>query len=128
MFDVLTTYIICSLTRQEILSELLDLILHEPAEDVEERLRFKLPNIASEVITCDVAQVRPRLGSPIVFIIINNLMWQINEKLSSDTSLLDKLYTFLESPPPLNPLLTSFFSKAFGVLITRRPEQVQWLL
>ena len=70
MFDVLTTYIICSLTRQEILSELLDLILHEPAEDVEERLRFKLPNIASEVITCDVAQVRPRLGSPIVFIIL----------------------------------------------------------
>ena len=128
MFDVLTTYIICSLTRQEILSELLDLILHEPAEDVEERLRFKLPNIASEVITCDVAQVRPRLGSPIVFIIINNSMRQINEKLSSDTSLLDKLYTFLESPPPLNPLLTSFFSKAFGVLITRRPEQVQWLL
>ena len=61
-------------------------------------------------------------------IIINNSMRQINEKLSSDTSLLDKLYTFLESPPPLNPLLTSFFSKAFGVLITRRPEQVQWLL
>ena len=54
------------------MSELLDLILHEPAEDVEERLRFKLPNIASEVITCDVAQVwpQPQLRSPIVFIII----------------------------------------------------------
>ena len=49
---------------------------------------------------------------------------QINEKLSSDSALLDKMYSFLESPPPLNPLLTSFFSKAFGVLITRRPEQV----
>ena len=46
-----------SLTKQEILSELLDLILQEPAEDVEEKVRFKLPNIASEVITCDVAQV-----------------------------------------------------------------------
>ena len=46
-----------SLTKQEVLSELLDLILQEPAEDVEEKLRFKLPNIASEVITCDVAQV-----------------------------------------------------------------------
>ena len=54
------------------MSELLDLILHEPAEDVEERLRFKLPNIASEGITCDVAQVwpQPQLPSPNVFIII----------------------------------------------------------
>jgi len=92
------------LTKQEILAELLDLILQEPPADLEERLRFKLPNIASEVITCDVPQ--------------------INEKLSSDAGLLDKMYAFLEAPPPLNPLLTSFFSKAFGVLITRRPEQV----
>ena len=93
------------MTRQEILSELLDLILQEPSADLDERLRFKLPNIASEVITCDVAQ--------------------INERLSSDTSLLDKLYAFLETSPPLNPLLTSFFSKTFSVLITRRPEQVR---
>jgi len=91
------------LTKQDVLSELLDLILQEPSVELEERLRFKLPNIASEVITCDVAQ--------------------INEKLSSDTTLLDKMYAFLEGPPPLNPLLTSFFSKAFGVLITRSPDQ-----
>ena len=65
-----------SLTKQEVLAELLDLILQEPSADLDERLRFKLPNIASEVITCDVAQ--------------------INEKLSSDTSLLDKLYAFLD--------------------------------
>ena len=55
-------------------------------------------------------------------------MFQINEKLSSDTTLLDKMYAFLEGTPPLNPLLTSFFSKAFGVLITRRPEQVRDML
>ena len=45
------------LTKQEVLAELLDLILQEPPEELEERLRFKLPNIASEVITCDVPQV-----------------------------------------------------------------------
>ena len=110
------------MTKQEILAELLDLILQEPSEDLDERLRFKLPNIASEVITCDVAQVREGTqyccgGNPVFSL-------QINEKLSSDTSLLDKLYAFLEASPPLNPLLTSFFSKTFGILITRRPEQV----
>ena len=107
------------LTKQEILAELLDLILQEPPEELEERLRFKLPNIASEVITCDVPQV-----AQVTQFLQNPFFPQINEKLSSDSALLDKMYSFLESPPPLNPLLTSFFSKAFGVLITRRPEQV----
>jgi len=91
------------LTKQEVLSELLDLILKEPPTDIEEKLRYHLPNIASELITCDVPQ--------------------INEKLSSDVSLLDKMYSFLDNETPLNPLLTSFFSKAFGVLITRRSDQ-----
>jgi len=91
------------LTKSDVLAQLLDLILKEPGEDIDEKTRFKLPNIASELITCDVPA--------------------INEKLSSDNSLMDKMYSFLESSPPLNPLLASFFSKAFNVLISRLPEQ-----
>ncbi len=66
--------------------------------------RFKYPHIASEILTCEVQQ--------------------INEKISSDEALLGQLYSFMEEgEPPLNPLLCSFFSKAFGVLITRKTEQ-----
>ena len=58
------------MTKQEILSELLDLILQEPSDDIEEKQRFKLPNIASEVITCDVAQVGANYDSLSLKIII----------------------------------------------------------
>jgi len=58
---------------------------------------------------------------------------QINEAISGEERLLNQLYSFVErnssqqqqqQPTPLNPLLASFFSKAFGVLITRKSQQV----
>lgn len=39
-------------------------------------------------------------------------------------SLLEKLYEFLESEPPLNPLLASYFSKIIGGLVAKKTEQV----
>uniref|UniRef100_A0A4W5KEC4 Protein phosphatase 6, regulatory subunit 2b n=1 Tax=Hucho hucho TaxID=62062 RepID=A0A4W5KEC4_9TELE len=62
------------------------------------------PNIACELLTSDVGM--------------------INDKLGGEKTLLDILYSFLEQPPPLNPLLASFFSKTIGNLITRKTEQV----
>merc|ERR1712018_1042882 len=73
-------------------------------QKIEESARFRLPHIAAEILSCEVPQ--------------------INEQVSSDENMLKKLYSFLEQEPPLNPLLSSFFSKAFGVLITRKSEQV----
>ncbi len=37
--------------------------MQEPDESLEEKTRYKLPNIASELITCDVPQVSVILES-----------------------------------------------------------------
>nr|CAD7441326.1 unnamed protein product [Timema bartmani] len=92
------------LIRADVMEELVMLTTLEPPEDVEERLRYKYPNIACELMTCDVPA--------------------INERLARDEALLGKLYAFLDSDKPLNPLLASFFSKTIGVLVARRSEQV----
>uniref|UniRef100_A0A671LAH7 Serine/threonine-protein phosphatase 6 regulatory subunit 2-like n=1 Tax=Sinocyclocheilus anshuiensis TaxID=1608454 RepID=A0A671LAH7_9TELE len=84
--------------------ELLNLITHEPPADREEKLRYKYANVACELLTCDMSL--------------------INDKVGGDESLMNTLYSFLEQKSALNPLLASFFSKAFGNLITRKTEQV----
>ncbi|XP_023342870.1 serine/threonine-protein phosphatase 6 regulatory subunit 3 isoform X2 [Eurytemora carolleeae] len=91
------------LAKAEVIAQLLDLILMEPDEEIDEKIRYKLPNIASELITCDIQA--------------------INESLVGNTQLMDRMISFLDTKSTLNPLLSSFFSKAFGVLITRRSDQ-----
>ncbi|CAL8323672.1 unnamed protein product [Lota lota] len=92
------------LSQDHCMQELVRLITTEPPIDLEERSRFKFPNIACELLTADVSI--------------------INDKLGGDESLLEMLYHFLEQSPPLNPLLASFFSKTIGNLIARKTEQV----
>uniref|UniRef100_A0A673XPX4 Protein phosphatase 6 regulatory subunit 2 n=1 Tax=Salmo trutta TaxID=8032 RepID=A0A673XPX4_SALTR len=92
------------LSQDTCMQELLHLITTEPPAGLEETKRFKHPNIACELLTSDVGV--------------------INDKLGGEKPLLDILYSFLEQPPPLNPLLASFFSKTIGNLITRKTEQV----
>ncbi|KAL6117099.1 ppp6r2 [Pungitius sinensis] len=92
------------LSQDQCMQELVSLITTEPPTDLEERMRFKFPNIACELLTSDVSI--------------------INDKLGADESLLEVLYRFLEQDPPLNPLLASFFSKTIGNLIARKTEQV----
>lgn len=91
------------LVKPDILSELIGLIINEPPKDMDESARFRLPHIAAEILSCEVPQ--------------------LNTTISGEEALLDKLYSFMELEAPLNPLLASFFSKAFGVLITRKTEQ-----
>ncbi|CAL1543575.1 unnamed protein product [Lymnaea stagnalis] len=92
------------LIQPENMEEMVKLITVEPPLDVDEKVRFKYPNTACELLTSDVTQ--------------------INDKLAGDEELVDKLYAFLEGEKPLNPLLASFFSKVMGLLITRKSDMI----
>lgn len=91
------------LTRPEIIEELVMLTIREPSEDIDERSRFKYPNIACELLTCNVPT--------------------LNEKLAESEALLTKLYSFIDTDEELNPLLASFFSKIIGALLIRKSDQ-----
>ncbi|XP_006868165.1 PREDICTED: serine/threonine-protein phosphatase 6 regulatory subunit 1 [Chrysochloris asiatica] len=79
-------------------------ITQEPPASGEERLRYKYPSVACEILTSDVPQ--------------------INDALGADEALLNRLYGFLQSTGSLNPLLASFFSKVMGILINRKTDQL----
>ncbi|XP_031622169.1 serine/threonine-protein phosphatase 6 regulatory subunit 3-B [Contarinia nasturtii] len=91
------------LHRAEIIDELVSMITTEPPSDVADNVRFKYSNIACEILTSEV---------PVLI-----------ERLVSSRSTLEKLYAFLEQDPPLNPLLTSFCSKTFGMLLSKKSDQ-----
>lgn len=79
-------------------------VTQEPPASGEERLRYKYPSVACEILTSDVPQ--------------------INDALGADETLLNRLYGFLQSSGRLNPLLASFFSKVMGILINRKTDQL----
>ncbi|XP_034947653.1 serine/threonine-protein phosphatase 6 regulatory subunit 3 [Chelonus insularis] len=91
------------LTKPEVIEELVILSTKEPSLDVEERWRYKYASIACEILTCNVQT--------------------INEKLAGSENLLAKLYSFIDTDKPLNPLLASFFSKIIGTLLIRKSDQ-----
>src|SRR5882724_2446668 len=91
-----------SITRPSVLDEMIDLITTEPPIDLNERIRYKYANIASEIMTSDV-----------------NV---ISDALVMNDSMLTKLYNFINTDKPLNPLLASFFSKVIGLLFIKKTE------
>lgn len=68
------------LLKAECLEDLVSFIIEEPPQDMDEKIRYKYPNISCELLTSDVSQM--------------------NERLGEDESLLMRLYSFLLNDPP----------------------------
>lgn len=90
------------LCKPDIIEQLVNLIISEPAGEIQEPVKYKYSNTACEILVSDVAQ--------------------LNDALGDTDSLREKLFSFLDDEPPLNPLLASFFSKVVGILLSRKPE------
>lgn len=92
------------LVQEEIIRELLHYIVDPPDGSVDDAVRYKYSNIACELITLDIDSIL--------------------EKIANEKECLDILWSFVDTPPPLNPLVASFFSKSFAILISRKCEEI----
>ncbi|KAJ3289499.1 hypothetical protein HK104_007414 [Borealophlyctis nickersoniae] len=93
------------LCKPEVLTQLLGYII---ADDLDENKRFKYPYLASEVLSCEI--------------------FAICEAVIANTELLNNFWTFLDRPPPLNPLQANYFCKVNGVLLQKKtPEMVAFV-
>lgn len=96
-----------SLTKPEILAELISLILEEPPKEVELSTQYRHANIASEVLTSELSM--------------------LSNQLSMDVAQMNRICDFVKKDPPLNPLLASYFSKTIGMLLEQSHKQVDEL-
>jgi len=87
------------LMKQEIMETLVHMVVDKPPSETDEKLRYRYPNVACDLITSDVSQ--------------------ITDALATSESLMKTVYSFLDTDDDLNPLQASFFSKLMGLLITR---------
>lgn len=91
------------LTQPATLLKLFEYITKDPPEDADPKRRFKYPFLACEIVCSEI--------------------WALTESIFRDESLLDVLFSYLDKPPPLNPLLASYTSRVAIVLLSRRTTE-----
>jgi len=92
------------LIKDDILKELLHMVVDEPPDETEEMVRFKYANTACEVLTSDI--------------------YSVLDKIATDTEFVSILWSFVDTTPPVNSLMASFFSKVITMLMLRKGQEM----
>lgn len=92
------------ITQPPTLLKLFEYITIDSNEDADPKRRFKYPYLACEILCAET-------------------IWSITEAIYRDEALLDLLFSFLDQPPPLNPLLASYTSRVAQSLLSRRTSE-----
>ena len=114
----------CSLVKSENMDQLVNWVTEEPKEDTEEKKGAPLLTISNLDVQTIPDKVRRYKYLNIACELLTSDCPQITDKLASEEAYLNKIYSFLESEGPFNPLLASFFSKTMGILIARKSDMV----
>ncbi|KAJ6240253.1 serine/threonine-protein phosphatase 6 regulatory subunit [Anaeramoeba flamelloides] len=92
------------LSKPEIVKKTLQYLLVEATEEnVSEKVKFKYPYLANEIIGLE--------------------LFGIVEVISSDTELLDFIFAFLDNKNSLNSVYSGYFSRCVGIQLRKRWEE-----
>ena len=106
------------------MDKLVAYVTEEPKEEAEERKdRPLFPLLDMDVKTIPDRENRYKYANVSCEMLVSDCP-QLTEALASEERYRNKLYSFLQSDAPFNPLLASFLSKTMGILIARRSSMV----
>mmetsp|Transcript_42047 Transcript_42047/g.70016 ORF Transcript_42047/g.70016 Transcript_42047/m.70016 type:complete len:1016 (-) Transcript_42047:245-3292(-) len=92
--------LVAYLSQPDILKDLLVLLTTEPETSASVERRFKYPFLACEIVCCETG--------PIL------------DAMFSRDDLMGQLFSFMDGPPPLNPLLAGYFCRVVTSLLNRK--------
>jgi hypothetical protein len=91
------------LVEPETLKKLVEYVTQEPEDEADTKRKYKYPFLACEILASEV--------------------WAICDAFYQHQNLLEELYGFLSTDPPLNPMLVSYTCRVAGVLLQKKVSE-----
>src|SRR5271163_2924409 len=98
-----------------ILAKLLNYIIGD--EQIDDKAKFKSPPPLSHILIYRYSYVACE--------VLSCEIWSISETVVQSRELLSNFWSFLDRPPPLNPLQASYFTKVNEQFLEKKTQEVK---